>query len=98
MRYQIEITEEAKIDLSFFNAYERKTILKGIKEQLSYEPQRETKNRKLLRENPIASYELRIGKYRVFYEVDRDIVIVGVVAVGWKKHNVLYIRGKEVIL
>jgi mRNA-degrading endonuclease RelE of RelBE toxin-antitoxin system len=98
MRYKIEITEEAKIDLSFFKAYERKTILKNIKDQLSYEPQRETKNRKLLRENPIASYELRIRKYRVFYEVDKDVVTVGVVAVGWKKHNVLYIRGQEVII
>lgn len=98
MRYKIEITEEAKIDLSFFKLYERKTILEAIKEQLLYEPTKETKNRKELRENPIAPWELRSGKYRIFYEVEDDIVTVGVIAIGWKKHNALYIRGKEVII
>ena len=53
MIYKIEITEDAKFDLSFFKAYERKIILAAIKEQLSYEPLKETKNRKKLRDNPI---------------------------------------------
>ena len=96
MRYEIEITEEAKIDLSFFKAYERKTILAAIREQLSHEPLQETRNRKRLRENPLANWELRCGKFRIFYEVSKNIVTVGIIAVGWKKHNVLYIRNKEV--
>ena len=96
MRYEIEITEEAKIDLSFFKAYERKTILAAIREQLSHEPLKETRNRKELRENPLANWELRCGKYRIFYEVRENIVTVGIIAVGWKKHNELYIRNKEV--
>ena len=54
MIYKIEITEDAKIDLSFFKAYERKIILASIREQLSYEPLKETRNQKKLRENPIA--------------------------------------------
>ncbi len=96
MRYNIEVSEEAKIDLSFFEAYERKTILAAIKEQLSYEPVKETRNRKNLRENPIAQWELRNGRYRIFYEVQDDLATVGVISIGWKKHNVLYIRGEEV--
>ncbi len=96
MIYKIEITEDAKIDLSFFKAYERKIILASIREQLSYEPLKETRNQKKLRENPIAPWELRIGKYRIFYEVRNDIVTVGIISVGKKEHNVLYIRGKEV--
>ena len=96
--YEIEITEEAKIDLSFFKAYERKTILAAIREQLSHEPLKETRNRKKLRENPLANWELRCGKYRIFYEVRKNIVTVGIIAVGWKKHNELYIRNKEVII
>ena len=98
MRYKIEITEEAKIDLSFFRAYDRKIILSSIREQLSYEPQSETRNRKKLRENPVASWELRSGKYRIFYEVENNIVTVAIIAIGEKKHNALYIRGKEVKL
>ena len=96
MRYEIEITEDAKIDLSFFKAYERKTILAAIREQLSHEPLQETRNRKKLRENPLANWELRCGKFRIFYEVSKNIVTVGIIAVGWKKHNELYIRNKEV--
>jgi mRNA-degrading endonuclease RelE of RelBE toxin-antitoxin system len=96
MRYKIEVTEEAKIDLSFFRAYERKTILATVREQLTHEPTKETRNRKKLRENPIAQWELRCGKYRIFYEVEADVVAVGVISIGWKEHNVLYIRGEEV--
>lgn len=96
MRYKIEVTEEAKIDLSFFKAYERKTILAAIKEQLTYEPTKETRNRKPLRENPIAPWELRSGKYRIFYTVEDEVVTVGVISIGYKEHNVLYVRGEEV--
>lgn len=97
-QYEIEITEDAKTDLSYFKAYERKEIILGIKEQLIYEPLKETRNRKRLRDNPISPWELRIGKYRIFYEVENDIVTVIIVSVGMKKHNVLIIRGKEVTI
>jgi mRNA-degrading endonuclease RelE of RelBE toxin-antitoxin system len=63
MKYKIEITEDAKKDLSYFNAYEKKEILTGVKEQLLYEPLKETRNRKKLRANPVAPWELRIGRY-----------------------------------
>ncbi|OQX16444.1 MAG: hypothetical protein BWK80_40155 [Desulfobacteraceae bacterium IS3] len=96
MIYQIEITDDAKTDMSFFEMYERKIILAGIKEQLTHEPLKETKNRKKLRDNPIAAWELRIGRYRIFYEVNKNIVTVTVVSVAMKRHNVLYIRNKEV--
>ena len=61
--YRIEVTEEAKIDLSHYTAFERKIIVTAMREQLMEQPDFETKNRKLLRENPIASWELRVGKY-----------------------------------
>jgi hypothetical protein len=32
MKYRIEITEDAKIDLSFFSAYEQKIIVTAIRE------------------------------------------------------------------
>ncbi|MEN8219624.1 MAG: type II toxin-antitoxin system RelE/ParE family toxin [Pseudomonadota bacterium] len=94
--YTIEWTENAKVDLSFFTAFERKIIVTRLKEQLLYEPLKETKNRKKLRDNPIASYELRIGRYRVFYDVVGDTITINIVSVGKKEHNVLYIRDKEV--
>lgn len=98
MRYKIEITEDAKADLSFFKVSERKEILSDIKKQLLYEPLKETRNRKKLRDNPIAPWELRVGKYRIFYEVENDIVTVIIISIGLKKHNVLFIRGIEVTI
>jgi mRNA-degrading endonuclease RelE of RelBE toxin-antitoxin system len=94
--YRIEVTEEAKIDLSHYTAFERKVIVSGIREQLTQRPAVETKNRKWLRDNPIASWELRIGKYRVFYEVNDPAQMVSIVSVGHKEHNVLLIGGKRV--
>jgi mRNA-degrading endonuclease RelE of RelBE toxin-antitoxin system len=94
--YQIEITEDANEDLRYYTAFERKIIVSEIRTQLAYQPSVETKNRKQLRDNPIATWELRSGKYRVFYEVDEDARIVSVVSAGHKEHNIPFIRGKEV--
>jgi len=70
-------------------------ILDNIKKQLSYEPLVEARNRKQLQDSPLASWELRIQKYRVFYAVEQvDRVKVGII--GYKEHNTLYVRGKEV--
>ncbi len=55
----------------------------------------ETKNRKALRHNPIAQSELRIGKFRIFYEADETDRTVTIVAAGHKEHNALFIRGTE---
>ena len=106
--YDIDITEEAKIDLAHYSAFERKIILSEIRTQLTQQPDVETKNRKRLRDNPIAAWELRVGRLRVFYEVGsclteledshETIRMVTIVSVGHKEHNVLWIRGKEVQL
>jgi mRNA-degrading endonuclease RelE of RelBE toxin-antitoxin system len=93
--YRISVTEEAKLDLALYTVFERKLVVSQIREQLAHEPLIETKNRKPLRENPIASWELRIGKFRVFYEVNEPAQMVSVVSVGHKEHNILFIRGKE---
>ena len=96
--YAIEITEEARHDLSMYTAFERKIITTAIRDQLAYQPLLETANRKKLRDNPIADWELRIGRFRVFYEVEEAEPTVVVIAVGHKVHNVLFIRGEEVEL
>jgi mRNA-degrading endonuclease RelE of RelBE toxin-antitoxin system len=94
--YGIDVTEEAKMDLSYYTAFERKLVVSGIREQLTHQPLLETKNRKSLRDNPIASWELRVGKYRIFYEVNEPAQSVSIVSVGHKEHNTLFIRGQEV--
>ncbi len=75
-----------------------------IEDQLSHEPLVETRNRKHLRPNPIASWELRAGALRVFYDVASteppasSVAVIRILAVGKKVGNVLRIGGKVVEL
>ena len=69
-KHDIEVTDEAKADLSYYTAFERKVITSELRKQRTHQPQVETKNRKKLRDNPLASWALRVGKFRVFYEID----------------------------
>jgi mRNA-degrading endonuclease RelE of RelBE toxin-antitoxin system len=96
--YQIALTEAAKADLSYYTAFERKIMAAAMRAQLSDSPAVETRNRKRLRDNPIARWELRSGRYRIFYEVDETAQLVTILAVGHKDHNRLFIRGQEVQL
>ena len=98
MVYTIDYTAGAEGDLASFRTYEQRLIIDAIDQQLLYEPHQETRNRKLLDPNLLAMWELRIGRYRVFYDLDTVIRLVLVKAVGWKDHNTLYLRGKEYVL
>jgi hypothetical protein len=55
--------------MKFLMAAERSTLLDAIREQLADEPLVETRNRKPLRPNPLAPWELRVGSLRAFYDV-----------------------------
>ncbi|HYV06954.1 MAG TPA: type II toxin-antitoxin system RelE/ParE family toxin [Blastocatellia bacterium] len=94
--YNIEVTEDARADLKYYTIAERKIVVSQIKVRLEDQPSTETRNRKKLRDNPIATWELRIGKFRVFYEVDEPTRLVTITVVGHKEHNILYVRGIEV--
>ena len=52
--YQIAVTEAAKADLSYYTAFERKSMVAAMRAQLSDSPAVETRNRKRLRDNPVA--------------------------------------------
>ncbi len=97
MQFSIELTESAIEDLDFFRKNERQIISDGIALFLTHDANVETRRRKPLRPNPLAHWELRIDDYRVFYALEEDDK-VKIVAVGYKEHNDLFIRGKKVEL
>jgi mRNA-degrading endonuclease RelE of RelBE toxin-antitoxin system len=97
MKFSIRLTDSAIEDLDFFRKNERKLIADGITLFLTHDANVETRRRKPLRPNRLASWELRIDDYRVFYDLEEDEK-VKVVAVGHKEHNDLYIRGRKVEL
>ena len=93
--YDIEYTLEAMEDFKRFRKHEQQLIADQIDEQLLQEPAHETRNRKRLRANRVAEFELRITKCRVFYDVDENRNLVKIEAVGHKEGSRLFIRGKE---
>ena len=51
--------------------FDQRRLLDSLQEQLQHQPEQETRNRKRLRPNELAEWELRIGTFRVFYDVDQ---------------------------
>ena len=106
MDYQISLTESAKGDIAHFEPHDQRIIVAGIISHLKVDAEVRTKRKKPLRSNPVAPWELRLDKFRVFYSIEGDSEAktekraksVKVVAVGHKEHNELFIRGKKVQL
>jgi len=95
----IRFASSVKRQLRDLPAEQRSLVLDAIETQLVHEPLVETRNRKPLRPNPVAPWELRIGTFRVFYEVSSEEPgVVEVLAVGRKEGSILRIGGKEIKL
>jgi hypothetical protein len=86
------------------NAIERKyysLIRVAIEDELQFEPDVETRNRKPLKRQVTfeAEWELRFGpdnKFRVFYDINIESNEVHILAIGVKEGNRLFIGGEEV--
>jgi mRNA-degrading endonuclease RelE of RelBE toxin-antitoxin system len=67
--YEITFTSEASRDLKALRKHEQQEILDGIDDNLRHEPTTEIRNRLRMRPNELAEWELRLGSFRVFYNV-----------------------------
>jgi mRNA-degrading endonuclease RelE of RelBE toxin-antitoxin system len=97
MQFTVIILPSADADLTYFRVHEQRIILTGIATHLAYDATTASKRRKKLDPNRIAPWELRIDHYRIFYDIEQP-TLIKVVAIGYKDHNDLYIRGKKVDL
>jgi len=91
--YIIEYSPEAEEHLQRLTARQRKIVLDTVDRQLLNQPNVETKNRKPMRPNPVAPWELRIGALREYPESK-----VVVAAVGVKERNRVRIGGEIIDL
>ncbi|MBL8797825.1 MAG: type II toxin-antitoxin system RelE/ParE family toxin [Planctomycetia bacterium] len=98
MPFTIQITPAARDHLKALSKRDQQIIVDAIRAQLTDRADQPTRNRKRLSDNPLAPWELRIGVFRVFYDIIAVNQRVIVVAVGQKTHNVLRIGGDEVQL
>jgi mRNA-degrading endonuclease RelE of RelBE toxin-antitoxin system len=101
--YVLIYDPEVSRHLAAIEAKYHSLIRTTIKEQLEFEPERVTRNRRpLLRPIELGSrWELRMGsenRFRVFYRVDVEQGQVRSLAIGVKERNRLYIAGEEVEL
>lgn len=102
-RFDIVYDPRVKGHLGTIERKHHALIRRTIEEQLTYEPQSETRNRRpLLRETEFeADWELRFGpdtRFRVFYTLDPDAARVDVLAIGIKRGSRLFVGGEEIIL
>lgn len=99
MAYVIEYSPEAEEHMLWLTKRQQRIVLDSVDRQLSHQPNVETRNRKPMRPNPIASWELRIGELRVYYEVrDEAQPTVMVLAVGLKERDRIRIGGERIEL
>lgn len=96
--YDIEFADEVSNHLEYLTARQRSLVLDAVEEQLIYQAIVETRNRKIMRPNSLAQWELRVGDLRIFYIVDAQQSLVSIMAVGIKVGNKLYIAGEEIRL
>ena len=95
MPYRIEYLYPAIDHLRYLTARQRSIVFAGVDGQLQYEPTIETRNRKQMRANPLASWELRLGDVRVYYDVEEQPrQVVKIAAIGIKDGNEVII-GRE---
>ena len=98
-RFEIEVTREAEAHLAMLPARDRAILFEAIARRLAYEPTVENRNRKRLRPNPVAPWELRVGPLRVYFDVKEEPRrTVTIQAVGIKDRSRLLIGGEEVEL
>lgn len=99
MAYRIEYSPATISHLRALTARQKALVLDGIEEQLLFQPCVETRNRKPMRPNPLAPWELRIEECRIYYDVmEEPERIVIVLAVGVKDRERIIIGGEEIEL
>jgi mRNA-degrading endonuclease RelE of RelBE toxin-antitoxin system len=96
LAYKLEYSPDTVEHLSALTARQRAIALAKAETQLTHEPCVETRNRKPMRANRLAPWELRAGAVRIYYDVEekpeRKVLIR---AIGVKERNRVRIGGKE---
>lgn len=93
--FKLELTPEAIEDIRSLKKTDRRRVVEAMEIQLKHQPAQETRNRKKLRSNRLAEWELRVGQWRIFYDVNETEKLVKIEAVGFKQGSTLFIHGEE---
>jgi len=99
VRFDIDYSTEAERDIEWFDRGAQVLIREAVERQLRFEPTQANRNRKPHRRTRAipADWELRVGPFRIFYDVDTTDATVGIVDIGYKPRETLYVAGKPVV-
>jgi mRNA-degrading endonuclease RelE of RelBE toxin-antitoxin system len=94
--YGIEYDDATFDHLRTLTAAQRSLFAATVLDQLSHQPTVETRNRKPMKPNTFATWELRIRDLRVYYDVrEEPEPVVTIRGVGLKHRNRVYLGGEE---
>ena len=92
MPYEICYSNEAVEQLKKLRVFDRAAILDQIEQVLSVNPDVVSKSRiKRLREPAPTQYRLRVGEFRVFYDLEEEAVLI--IQVLSKQDSIDYLGG-----
>ncbi len=93
--FEINLTDGAQADLRWFITYAQRIIVNGIEVHLRHQPTAGARKIIAMQPNPVAGWELRLGDYRILYDVEEAARLVTVQVIGEKRRNRLIVQGQE---
>ena len=94
MPYEIRYSSEAVEQLKKLRVFDRTAILDQVEQVLGVNPTVVSKSPvKRLHEPAPTQYRLRVGEFRVFYDVDQDAVLI--IQVLSKQESLDYLGGSS---
>jgi len=91
MVYEIRVHETASQEIDSLRVFDQRKIVGAVEKHLSHQPAVPTRHRKLLKdltpqfEHVPPVWELRVGYFRIFYDIDERAKVVHIRAVRQKE-------------
>jgi mRNA-degrading endonuclease RelE of RelBE toxin-antitoxin system len=93
--YSIDFRPEGREHFRSLTAHQRALVTDAMERQLRYQPAVPSRNRKRLRPNRIAEWELRVRDLRVYYTVSEEEALITIRAIGIKIRDQVYAAGRR---
>jgi mRNA interferase RelE/StbE len=80
--YSIHYAKSVKKDIKQIEVIDLKMIKKGIETLIEFP---DVKNTKKLTNHPVADFRLKVGKYRVLFDLDKKNNVINILKIGHRK-------------
>ena len=101
MAYSIHYAADAVADMRrpHMSARDEAVVRTQARQLLADQPAVESTRRRRMAPNPLdATWELRLGELRAYYDIDESTATVWILRVGYKRRERVIVRGVQVDL